>query len=187
MKKIILLLLLLNANVISAQEELTTSTGVIHFEASVPLFEEVKATNNEATCVINTKTGAIASIVLIKDFHFKISMMEKHFNENYMESHSYPKAVFKGNIEGFNLNIIGTSPIEFKLKGILKLHGKSTKINTIAILRKVDGKLEFISEFNVASKDFNVKIPEMLSMKVAETVNIKTLFLLNMPISPNNP
>lgn len=187
MKKIIILLLLFYADAILAQEEMTTKTGVIHFEASVPLFEEVKATNKEAICILNIKTGAIASIVLIKDFHFKISMMEKHFNENYMESHNYPKAVFKGNIEGFNLNIIGTSPIEFKLKGTLKLHGKSRKISTIAIIRKVDGRLEIISDFNVNSKDFNIKIPEMLSMKVAETVNIKTLFLLNMPISPNNP
>jgi polyisoprenoid-binding protein YceI len=178
MKKIMLLLLLFYANLISAQEEMTTNTGIINFEASVPLFEEVKATNKVASCILNTKTGAMASIVLIKDFHFKISMMEKHFNENYMESHSYPKATFKGNIEGFNLNIIDTSPKEFKLKGTLKLHGKSRKISTIAILRKVDGKLEIISDFNVKTSDFNIKIPEMLSMKVAEIVNVKTNFLL---------
>ena len=178
MKKIMLLLLLFYANLISAQEEMTTSTGIITFEASVPLFEEVKATNKAASCILNTKTGSIASLVLIKDFHFKIPMMEKHFNENYMESHNYPKANFKGTIEGFNLNIIGTSPKEFKLKGTLKLHGKSKKINTVAILRKVDGRLEIISDFNVNTKDYNIEIPEILSMKVAETVNIKTLFLV---------
>ena len=186
MKKISTLLVLFYAGALLAQVEMTTKTGVIHFEASVPLFEEVKATNTAATCILNIKTGAISSTVLIKDFHFKIPLMEKHFNENYLESHSYPKAIFKGNIEGFNLNIIGISPKEFKLKGTMKLHGKSTKINTIIFLRKVDGKLEIISDFNVNSKDFNIKIPEMLSMKVAETVNIKTLFLLNMPNSPNN-
>jgi hypothetical protein len=178
MKRIILLALLFIHNPIVAQEEKTTNTGIINFEASVPLFEEVKATNNTAYCILNTKTGVIASIVLIKDFRFKISMMEKHFNENYMESHNYPKATFKGSIEGFNWNIIGTSPKEFKLKGILKLHGKSRKISTIAILRKVDGKLEIISDFNVKTSDFNIKIPEMLSMKVAENVNVKTNFLL---------
>jgi len=178
MKKIILLSLVFYANFIWAQEEMTTNTGIIHFEASVPLFEEVKATNNKASCILNTKTAAIASVVLIQDFRFKIPMMEKHFNENYMESADYPKASFKGMIEGFNWNTIGTSSKEFILKGTLKMHGKSKKITTIAIIRKVDGGLEIISDFDEKSKDFNIKIPEMLSMKVAETVNIKAYFLL---------
>jgi len=178
MKKIILLSLLFIYNPIVAQEEKVTTSGIINFEASVPLFEEVKATNNTASCILNTKTGAIATIVLIKDFRFKIPMMEKHFNENYMESDDYPKASFKGIIEGFNWYIIGTSPKEFKLKGTLKIHGKSKKISTIAILKKSNNGLEIISDFDVNIRDFNIEIPEMLSMKVAETVNVKTLFLV---------
>ena len=179
MKKIILLLLLLIYNLIVAQNDKTTNSGIIHFEASVPLFEEVKATNNKAFCFLNPKTGAITSIALIKDFRFKIPMMEKHFNENYLESIDYPKASFKGIIEGFNWNIIGTSPKEFKLKGTLKMHGKSKKISTVAILRKTADGLEIISNFEINSRDFNIKIPEMLSMKVAETVKVKTLFVVN--------
>ena len=178
MKKIILLSLLLIHNLIVAQEDMTTNTGSINFEASVPLFEEVKATNNKASCILNTKTGAIASVVLIKDFRFKIPLMEKHFNENYMQSADYPKASFKGIIEGFNWHIIGTSPKEFKLKGTLKIHGKSKKISSVALLKKSNDGIEIISDFNLNSKDFNIKIPEMLSMKVAETVNVKTIFFV---------
>ncbi|HSN48326.1 MAG TPA: YceI family protein [Flavobacterium sp.] len=173
-----LLTLLFYANVILAQDEKITNAGIIHFEASVPLFEEVKATNNKVSLILSTKTGAIVCIVLIKDFRFKIPMMEKHFNDYYMESDYYPKASFKGIIQGFNWNIIGTSPKEFKLKGTLKMHGKTKKISTVAILRKVDGGLEILSVFDVNSKDFNIKIPEMLNMKVAETVNVKTLFFV---------
>ena len=113
--------------------------------------------------------------------------MEKHFNENYMESHKHPKALFKGMIEGFNIDIIGTTPKEFNLKGTLKIHGKSNKINTIAILQKTKDGLKITADFIVNSKDFNIKIPEILSMKVAETVNVKTLFLFNKPILANNP
>lgn len=177
MKKIILLLLLFYANQTSAQTKMITHNGLVNFEASVPLFEEVKAKNENATCTLNTKTGAIASTIFIKDFQFKIPLMQKHFNENYMESDDYPKATFKGLIEGFNLNIIGPSLKEFKLKGTLKLHGKSKKINTVIILKKSDNVLEIHSDFSVQTKDFNIKIPEILSIKVAETVNIKAAFL----------
>ena len=177
MKKIIILLLFFYAHLTSAQEKMITHNGLIHFEASVPLFEEIKAKNDTVTCILNPKNGVITSIAFVKDFHFKIALMEKHFNENYMESDHYPKATFKGVIEGFNWNIIGSSPKEFNLKGTLKLHGKSKKISTIAVLRKVNGGIEIISDFNVKTKDFNIKIPQMLSMKMAETVSIKTRFL----------
>lgn len=178
MKKIILLSLLFIHTTMVAQEVKTTNAGIINFEASVPLFEEVKATNNTASCILNTKTGTIASVVFIKNFRFKIPMMEKHFNENYMESAAYPKASFKGIIEGFNWYIIGTSPKEFKLKGTLKIHGRSKKISTMVFLKKSNNGLEIISDFNVNCKDFNIEIPEILSMKVAKTVNVKTFFLV---------
>lgn len=187
MKKITLLFLLYFANMALAQEKMTTHKGIIDFEASVPLFEEVKAKNENVTCVINLENGEISSTTYIKDFHFKIALMEKHFNENYMESHKHPKALFKGMIEGFNIDIIGTTPKEFNLKGTLKIHGKSNKINTIAILQKTKDGLKITADFIVNSKDFNIKIPEILSMKVAETVNVKTLFLFNKSILANNP
>lgn len=178
MKTIMLLFLLWFANIAMAQQKMITHKGLIDFEASVPLFEEVKAKNENATCTLNLETGEISSTVFIKDFHFKIALMEKHFNENYIESHHYPKAVFKGIIEGFNLNIIGTSQKEFKLKGTLKIHGKAKKINTVVLLKKSGNGLEIITDFNIDSKDFNIKIPEILSMKVAETVHVKTAFLV---------
>jgi hypothetical protein len=187
MKKIIQILLLLMTPTVFAQEKMTTTQGVINFEASVPLFEEINATNENVTCVLNSKNGAITCTAQIRQFHFGIALMEEHFNDNYIESNRYPKAVFKGVIEGFNWSIIGNYPKEFKLKGTLELHGKSKKINTVAILRKIDTGLEIISDFTVNTKDFNIKIPEMLSMKVAEKVNIRTFFMLNKPIYANNP
>ena len=103
MKKFTLIILLFISTIAFSQNEMSTKTGSVNFEASVPLFEEVKATNKTAFCVLNTKTGAITSTVLIKDFRFKIPMMEEHFNDKYMKSADYPKATFKGVIEGFNI------------------------------------------------------------------------------------
>ena len=35
--------------------------------------------------------------------------MQEHFNENYMESNRFPKAVFKGKIEKFDLKNIDSN------------------------------------------------------------------------------
>lgn len=176
MKKIIFIILSIIVQNSFAQKEMTTSSGVVNFEASVPLFEEVAATNKNASCALNTKNGAFTSVIQMKEFHFKLSLMEEHFNEKHLETDHYPQATFKGTIEGFNWNIIDSNPREFKLKGELKIHGKTKKINTVVALRKLDHKLEIISNLNVNIKDFNIKIPEILSMKVAENVTIKSEF-----------
>lgn len=180
MKRIIVLsaILILSGYKVFAQDKKITRTGTVLFEASVPSFEEVKAKNESVTCVLNTKTGEIASLVLMKGFRFKIALMEEHFNETYIESDKYPKATFEGVIQGFNINIIGTSPKEFKMNGKLKLHGKSKEINTIITIRKVNDALEIISDFNVNSDDFDIEISKLLTKKVSKTVNIKTNFLV---------
>jgi hypothetical protein len=161
-----------------AQDRKITKTGEIIFEASVPSFEEVKAINETASCVLNTKTGEIASLALVKGFRFKIALMEEHFNENYIESNKYPKATFKGIITNFDMNSLGTSPKEFILSGKLELHGKSKNITTTAILIKKGDNIEITSSFNVNPADFNIKIPKIVSEKVAKSVNIKATFLL---------
>ncbi|TDD97339.1 YceI family protein [Flavobacterium cellulosilyticum] len=178
MKKIILLLVLFLSTIIVAQNKMITGYGIITFEASVPLFEEVKASNETAQCALNTKTGEIYNTAFIKDFHFKIALMEKHFNEYYLESERYPKAVFKGRIIGFNWYIVGTTPKEFKMKGKLEIHGKKKDIDTLVLLRKVDNTLEINSNFTVTTNDFKIKIPTVLSMKIAEKVNINSAYLV---------
>ena len=158
---------------INAQDKMQTKTGKITFEASIPSFEEVKATNETASCVLQLKTGKIASLALVKGFRFKAALMEEHFNESYIESNIYPKATFKGKIEDFNWKNIGTSPKEYKLKGKLELHGKSKEISTTVTLRKVADGLEIRSDFNVNSDDFDIAIPKPVSNKISKTINIK--------------
>jgi hypothetical protein len=178
MKKITLFNLLLIITTSFAQNLMMTNKGIIVFEASIPLYEENKAINESVYCILNTKTGDIKSLVLIKDFRFKIPLMEEHFNDNYLESNNYPKAIFKGKIQGFNIHIIGKEPKEFKIKGKLEIHGKTKEINSIIVLRKESENIELVSNFTIDLRDFNIQIPKVLSMKIAETVTIKTKYLV---------
>ncbi len=180
MKKITLLFLLFTIYTSKAQSEMIAFKGITNFEASVPLFEEVKAQNETSTCTLNTKTGALSTIVIIEDFHFKIPLMEKHFNENYLESNRYPKAIFRGKILGFNINIIGTHPKEFRMKGKLEIHGKSKEISIPVYVKKAGDGLEISSNFKVNINDFNIKIPKVLSIKIAEIASIKTNYLVQL-------
>jgi hypothetical protein len=179
MKNIFLISFLFAMICCNAQTKMITKTGKITFEASVPTFEEVKAKNETVTCIINTKTGEIASLALIKGFRFKIALMEEHFNENYLESEKYPKATFKGKIEGFDVSKLSEIATEFTIKGKLELHGKSKEIKTISKIRKVNNGIEILSNFDINTNDFNIEIPSVVSKKVSKKVNLNLNFLLN--------
>lgn len=176
MKKTILLCLLLVTAAISAQEKMITKTGKVTFEATVPSFEEVKATNNTATCVLNPATGDIASLTLMKGFRFKVALMEEHFNENYIESDKYPKATFKGKIENFDAASLTAAAKEFTIKGKLELHGKSKDITMAAKIRKTDAGIEIISNFIANTDDYAIAIPSVVKSKVSNKVNVRSEF-----------
>lgn len=172
MKKIVLVLLLTVPLIGFAQPKKVTKTGEIDFEASVPSFEEVKAENKTTTVVLNTETGEMAALALIKGFRFKIALMEEHFNENYMESDRYPKATFKGKIYGFDVSKLTETNKDFSIKGTLEIHGKSKEIMTPAKIKKTDDGIAINSSFSVNSDDFNIQIPKVVSNKVSKKVTI---------------
>lgn len=170
--------LFLGKTAVFSQDKKITKTGQITFEASVPSFEQVKAVNESVSCILNIKTGEIASLALMKGFRFKVALMEEHFNENYIESSKYPKAIFKGIIKNFNLNSINKNGTKLELNGKLELHGVSKDLSVFATVKKSGEDIELVSDFDLTPADFNIQIPKIVRQKIAETVHVKATFLL---------
>lgn len=162
---------------LNAQNKYLDKNGVVIFEASEKLFEEVKATNNSVTAIYNEQTKEIASLVLIKGFRFKNSLMEEHFNENYIESHLYPKATFKGVLKNFEGNL-GAETKKITVKGTLMLHGKEKEIETVLKLQKVNNIISITGEFIVSPADFDIEIPKIVENKIAKDVHLTMSFKL---------
>jgi hypothetical protein len=178
MKKNLILALLALCSFAPIQEKKITKTGTITFEASVPSFEEVKGKNTAVTCILNTTNGEIAALALMKGFRFKVALMEEHFNENYVESSKFPKATFKGKIDGFDIAKISTTSKEYTIKGKLELHGKSKDITSTAKIKKIGTDIEVKTSFPVNVSDFDIEIPSVVSKKVSKKVSIDCNFLV---------
>jgi hypothetical protein len=179
MKKMLLLFWLFITFWTIAQEKMMTRAGIINFEASVPFLEEVKAKNEEVSAILTTKANDFSCVTKIRNFHFKMGLMEEHFNKNYLESSRYPKASFKGKIEKFDLKDITFSAKEYQLKGKLEIHGKSKKIIVWAKIRKVEKGIELISNFTVNTDDYGIQIPPMVRSKIAQNAKIEIKCILN--------
>ena len=178
MKKNSLIVLLIIAFATNAQEKMVSYEGIINFEASIPLFEEVKAINENATCILVTKTGEITCWVSIKDFKFKRNLMEQHFNTYYMESDRYPKAIFKGKIEKFDLKNVKSETVPYQITGKMTIRGRSKKITAQATLKKMEKGIELSSEFPLNTDDFKIEIPFIVRSKISKTVNTQIVCLL---------
>jgi hypothetical protein len=171
MKKITLLFLLLNIYFTGAQEKMTSSKCVIHFEASVPFFEAVEAKNDAVSCVLIPEKSQITFVAIIKKFQFKRDLMREHFNANYMESDRYSKATFKGIIEKFEMKDITEIEKDYQIKGKIEIHGESKTITVSAKIKRVKEGIQINSHFTLNTDDFKIEIPSIVIAKVSKLVN----------------
>jgi carbon monoxide dehydrogenase subunit G len=177
MKKNFLLVVFLIFSTVVFSQKYFTRSGVINFEASMPAFEEVAAKNNSASCILDTATGEIAVLALVKGFRFKIPLMEEHFNENYIESDQFPKSTFKGKVANFDVSK-SSAKSTYDVEGDLTLHGVTKKVKTKITCVKSGEKLISTCTFKVKPIDYNIKIPSVVKSKIAETVEINLKFEL---------
>jgi polyisoprenoid-binding protein YceI len=172
-RKIFFLLLLATTAIsVSAQDIFFTRTGKIEFHSGSSL-EDIDGVNNEATSMLNIKTGEMAFTLLVKSFTFKRALMEEHFNENYMESTKFPKASFKGKITGMPaINIASNGSYNVQTEGELTIHGVSQKISAPAKLTVNGGKITGVSSFKIDLSDYKIVIPGVVAEKFSKETEI---------------
>mgnify|MGYP003522405369 FL=1 len=173
MKKIILIAsILLACYIDAAAQKVFTKNGSISFFSTAPM-ENITADNNQVMSVLNTQNGDLQFSVLIKGFHFKKSLMEEHFNENYMESDKFPKASFIGNITDVSqINYSKDGNYSVAVTGDLTIHGITKKVTAPGTVTVKAGVVSATSKFNIRLSDYNISIPGLVKDKIAETIEI---------------
>lgn len=171
MKKVITLLVCMVLCQVAISQTYLTRTGMTEFKASVEAFEPVEAKNNSTTAILKAESGDIAAQLFINAFEFRVALMQEHFNENYMDSNKFPKAVFRGTLKGFNLNALSGSQ-EYDLSGSLTVRGVTKEIASKATVKKDGDKLVLTTVFTVEPQDFDIDIPSIVRKKIADKINV---------------
>lgn len=171
MRKIFLVFTFLLSYVTLSQAQVYKSNAAsVHIFSSTPM-EDIDATAKTCGSAINTATGGVYFYVTITSFKFDKSLMQEHFNENYMESEKYPKAEFSGTVSGVDWSKSGT--YNAKASGDLTVHGVAQK-REIPVTVTVDaGKtISIKSVFQVACKDHKIDIPKLVTKNIGEKIEI---------------
>ena len=174
MKKLFTLIFtLLIISQVKSQDKFLTKTGYVSF-FSHSLVEDIKAENNQGLSIIDTKTGEIVIQLLMRSFKFEKALMQEHFNENYIESDTYPKAIFRGAI--LNFEKLPTQQTTVDVVGTLTIHGKEKKIKSKALFQSTSNEIILRGDFMVEVADFDIKIPSIVINNIAEIVKISFEF-----------
>lgn len=172
MRKIILTAFLVSLVSAVHAQKFMTRTGKVTFFSETPV-ENIEAFNNETAAVLDAATGEFVFQVPIKSFKFEKSLMQEHFNENYMESGKYPKADYKGMITDMNkVNLRKDGTYNVNTKGKLKIHGVTQEVSIPGTVTVEDGSLTVNTVFNVSPKDYDIKIPGVVATKIAEQIEV---------------
>lgn len=155
-----------------AQNIYYTKDGQISFFSSTPV-ENIQADNNKVTSIMNIETGDIEFSALIMAFQFEKALMQEHFNENYMESSKFPKAVFKGTIVNLNdIDFKTNGKFPAVVKGEITIHGVSRKLTANGFFYVDDGNIKASSEFTVSPSDFDIEIPALVRNNIANEIKV---------------
>ncbi len=171
----IFMLMLLYVVSVNAQDVLIDKGGVAHFYSEAPV-ENIEATNEKAIGAYNPKDGSVAVTMFMKDFHFEKSLMEEHFNENYIESDKYPKATFKGKLDSKGLDLSKPGTYMQTVGGELTIHGITKKLRTEVEFVVSKEEVQVNTLFKVALEDHDIEIPKIVIMNIAEVVDVDAHF-----------
>ncbi len=151
-------------------QQYMTREGHVRFFSTTPI-EDIEAENHQTTALLQAD-GAFAFRVPVLGFRFEKALMEEHFNENYLESHTYPNGSFEGTIDGLSSALKDGKAHDVLAQGILSIHGVEQKREIPSNVRWNGTGWEIQSVFNVAPADHDINIPKVVRNKIAATIEV---------------
>lgn len=172
MKYLIISILFLLASTYSYGQKFSAKSSNVRFYSSAPM-EDIEATTTTSRSVVDMASGEFAFVIKVKDFKFDKSLMQEHFNENYLESEKYPEATFTGKITDWSGS---KGEHEVVANGSLKIHGISREVELKGIINYQDDKVVINSVFPIKLVDHKIKIPKAVFYNIAEEVEVTLKF-----------
>lgn len=174
-KKTLLFVAFVGLTGIAFGQKYKTTTGSVSFYSKASL-EDIEAKNNQATALLDASNGNLAFIVIIKSFEFDKALMQTHFNDNYMQSDTYPKSTFEGKITNHaDVNYAKTGTYNVSVTGKLTIHGVTKEVTTIGTAAVSGTNVTFKSSFKVKLEDYKINNDKVKNIASEIEVNLSAV------------
>lgn len=150
----------------------STRTGDVTFFSHTNI-EDIEAENHKVQAAFDAETGKIQFSLLIADFEFEKALMQEHFNENYLESHKYPKSTFNGQIVNISaIDVHKDGVYHSPVKGMLSMKDVTKEVSTEGTFTVEGNKITGNAKFIVDPADYNIKIPKNVAGKISDQIEV---------------
>lgn len=172
MKKLSILILAVGLSLNAFSQREITREGYVRFYSSTPV-EDIEAVSNQASSVIDRESGDIAFQVLMRSFTFEKALMQEHFNENYVESSEFPKAIFRGSFDELSeVTFDSDGTYETTVSGDFEVHGVSQERTIPVTIIVEEGTIKLESSFMVEPADHDIDIPSAVRNNIAREIEV---------------
>jgi polyisoprenoid-binding protein YceI len=164
---IIITTILLPLQGVVAQNKYTSTEGYVSFFSKAPI-ADVDARNEKVKVELNTSNGEVTFDITMTDFKFESEKMGRDARKKYLEIDKYPKAGFKGKIQG---KVDYDKPGSYKATaaGKLKIHGVEKDVTEEGTITVGDrGQVKLKSEFSLVLADYKIETPQILGQEMTE-------------------
>lgn len=155
-----------------AQDKFYTKNGKVSLYSATSM-ENIEATNKSSVVLLDSKTGDMQFVVLLKGFEFRKALMQEHFNSDYVESDKYPKSEFKGQVtNNSEINYTKDGSYTAKVKGKLTLHNITKDIEATGTITIKKGNVQVNSVFNLLLPDYKISVPGSVRNNISDNIKI---------------
>ena len=125
--------------------------------------EDIEAANHQSAIALNSNTGDVKVIALIKGFEFDNQLMQDHFNSaEYMNSGAFPQTEFKGKITNIHqINFTANGTYNADVSGSLTIHGITKNVSAKSVLVVAAKKISVQSVFKIKRIDYGITTNEI--------------------------
>jgi hypothetical protein len=146
--------------------------GSVSFTSDAPL-ELIKAGSDELQGAVDIEKQTYIFVLNNASFSgFNSPLQQEHFHENYMESGKYPRTTFTGKIIEALQPVEGTDQY-VRAKGILDIHGVKQERIIRAHIHYEANSMTVEAVFPVLLDDHHLRIPKVVSKKIAPEIEVK--------------
>ena len=166
-----------------SQNMYVARNGTVSFTSDAPL-ELIKAGSKELQGAVDIEKQTYIFVLNNASFSgFNSPLQQEHFHENYMESGKYPRTTFTGKIIETLQPEAGKDQY-VRAKGILDLHGVKQERIIKAHIHYEANSMTVDAVFPVLLDDHHLRIPKVVSKKIAPEIEVKVNIKLLKEANP---
>lgn len=162
-----------------------TKDGLVEFVSVSPL-ETFVGRSGKLVGSVDLKLNVVDFYIDLSTISTGVKLRDEHLRTNYLETARFPFAEFYGRFdEKTDILVVARAAIrdtqQVIVKGQFKIHGISKDLEVPGKLFIRDNVINVEASFPIMLNEFKIKVPQIMSMKVAQEQKVTVKAVLRKP------